>query len=123
VFEALAMTFTKLLAAMALASLATACGSVPPPSDKLVQAESAARSAKEIGAERDPKAALHLKLAQEQIEAARAQMQDEENKRAAATLAKATADAELSLQLAREANEVREAEKAKDHLKAVKAGR
>jgi len=100
-----------------------ACGGAPPPVDRLASAEGAARSARELGAERDPKAALHLKLAQEQIDAAKAQMKDDENKKASATLAKASADAELSLQLAKEAKERSEADRARDHVKNARTGR
>ncbi len=108
---------------LAAAALCAACGGAPPPVERLAGAEAAARSARELGAEKDPKAALHLKLATEQIDAAKAFMKDDDNKKAAATLAKASADAELSLQLAKEAKERVEADRAKDAVKNVRSGR
>ena len=49
--------------------LLVACGgSFPQPTERLTSAEAAARSAKELGADNNPKAQLELKLATEQIE-------------------------------------------------------
>lgn len=101
-----------------------ACGSsMPPPSDKLASAEAAARSARELGAEREPKAALHLRLATEQIDQAKKLMSEGDNKRADLVLQRASSDAELSVMLAKENTARGEAEKAQERVKAVKAGR
>src|SRR6476620_4653544 len=71
-----------------------ACGSsMPPPSDRLSSAEAAARSARELGADKEPKAQLHLKLATEQIDQAKKLMADGDNKRADLILQRANADA------------------------------
>lgn len=80
-----------------------ACASFPPPSDRLAQAESGTRAAKEIGAADEPTAALHLKMANDQVAEARKMMASGDNAAADAMLRRAQADAELSLQLAREA--------------------
>lgn len=117
------MSTVRILFTSVLLAATAACGGFPPPVERLISAEGAARSARELGAEKEPKAALHLKLATEQIEAAKAQMKDDENKKASATLAKASADAELALQLAKEAKERAEAERAKDGVKNVRSGR
>lgn len=83
--------------------LAAGCGaSSPVPTQKLVEAEAAHRSARELGADRKPAAQLNLKLAEEQISAAKAQIKEGENKRAEYTLLRARADAELALSLAKE---------------------
>lgn len=101
-----------------------ACGSsMPPPSDKLASAEAAARSARELGAEREPKASLHLRLATEQIDQAKKLMADGDNKRADLVLQRASSDAELSVMLAKENTARGEAEKAQERVKNVKAGR
>jgi hypothetical protein len=100
-----------------------ACGGgLPPPSDRLASAEAASRSARELGADRDPKAALHLKLAQEQIDQAKKLMSDGDNKRADMVLQRAGADAELAVMLAKEMTARSEADKAQDRVKSVKAG-
>jgi hypothetical protein len=69
----------------------------------MADAESAARGAREVGADRVPAAQLSLKLAQEQIAEAKKAMADDENKRADNLLIRAKADADLSLAQAREA--------------------
>lgn len=101
-----------------------ACGGgFPPPSDRLASAEAAARSASELGAGKEPKAALHLKLAQEQIDQAKAMMKDGDNKRADLILQRAGSDAELSVMLAKENNANAEVQKAKERVNSIKSGR
>jgi hypothetical protein len=101
-----------------------ACGSsIPPPSDRLATAEAAARSARELGADHEPKAQLHLKLATEQIDQAKGLMKDGDNKRADLVLQRAGADAELSVMLAKENNARAEADKALEKVKNLKAGK
>ena len=93
---------------------------MPPPSDRLSSAEAASRSAKELGANNDPKAQLHLKLATEQIDQAKKLMADGDNKRADLVLQRANADAELSVMLAKESNAKTEADKAQQTVKKIK---
>jgi hypothetical protein len=117
-------TGVPLFASSLLALFLLACGSsIPPPNDKLASAEAAARSARELGADREPKAALHLKLAQEQIDQGKKLMTDGDNKRADLVLQRAGADAELAVMLAKENTAKGEAEKAQEIVKRVKAGR
>jgi hypothetical protein len=100
-----------------------ACGSsFPQPTDKLASAEAAARSARELGAERDPKAALHLKLATEQIDQAKRLLGDD-NRRADLVLQRANADAELSVMLAKETSARKEADEANAIVQKIKAGK
>ena len=118
--QALALVATLLLSSSALA----ACGSsIPPPSDKMASAEAASRSARELGADKDPKAALHLRLAQEQIDQAKKLMADGDNKRADLVLQRASSDAELSVMYAKETAATAEATKAKEKVQAMKAGK
>jgi hypothetical protein len=82
-----------------------ACGaSVPPPTQRMADAESAERSAIEVGANNEPTAQLSLKLAQEQIAQAKTAMADDENARADSLLIRAKVDAELAIAQAREKN-------------------
>lgn len=107
-----------------LALFLLACGSsFPPPSDKMASAEAAARSARELGAEREPKAQLHLRLATEQIDQAKKLIADGDNKRADLVLQRASSDAELAVMLAKESSARGEADKAQEKVKNVKAGR
>lgn len=81
---------TSLIAA---ALFLVACGSsLPPPSDRLASAEAAARSARELGADKEPDAQLYLKLASEQIDQAKKLMADGDNKRADLILQRANSD-------------------------------
>jgi hypothetical protein len=114
---------TRLLSLLLPILIGACAASMPPPSERLATAEAAARSAKELGAEKDPKAALHLKLAQEQIDQAKGLMKEENNVRADQILQRAHADAELSVALAKEATVNEESAKAKEKLKAVKGGK
>lgn len=86
-----------------MASLASACSSSwPEPRQPMVDAEAAARSARELGAGAQPAAQLQLTLAEEQIAAAKGQIAKGENERATYLLIRARADAELALALAHE---------------------
>jgi hypothetical protein len=79
----------------------------------LADAQAASRGAQELGAQRHPQAHLHLRLAEEQINDAKAAMADDENERAATLLNRARADAELAVALAREESARRQVEQAK----------
>ncbi len=91
----------RLAAACAIALLG-ACASFPPPTQRLASAEAASRGAREVGVDAVPQAALHAKLADEQIQKAKVAMQNGDNKAADRLLLRAQADAELALALARE---------------------
>ena len=92
-----------LLSAILIGAAATACGaSFPVPTQRMADAESAERSAREMGAAEQPGAKLHLKLAQDQIAAAKSSVAEGNNEKADTLLVRAKADAELALALARE---------------------
>ncbi len=115
-----ASTFACIVTSLVLA----ACGgSMPPPSERLGSAEAAARTAHELGADKDPKAALHLKLAEEQIDQAKKLMADSDNKKADLVLQRANADAELAVMLAKEDSARAEAEAAQEKVKNLKSGK
>jgi len=115
---------TSFFFSAALAVSVVACGGgAPPPSDRLATAEAGARSARELGADKQPKAQLHLKLADEQIAEAKKLMADGENKRADLVLQRAGADAELSVTMAKQNNARAEADKAQERLSNLKAGK
>lgn len=86
-----------------------ACGaSYSAPMQRMADAQAAYRAAKEAGAEQDPQAQLHLKLAEEQFAKAKTLLDQEENRRADFLLIRSKADAELALAIAQE-NESRQA--------------
>lgn len=93
----------SIISSLILAPLLSACGaSIPPPTQRLADAQSAARSASELGANSEPAAQLSLKLANEQIAQAQKYMADDDNKRAESLLIRAKADAELAVVQSRE---------------------
>ncbi len=78
------------------------CASAPVPAERLASAEAGIRGATEVGAEAVPQAALHLKMARDQVAQAKGLASSGDNDRAALMLTRAEADAELALTLARE---------------------
>jgi Domain of unknown function (DUF4398) len=86
--------------------------SFPVPAQDLAQAQSAERSAVELGAPAHPNANLHLELAREQIAQANAAIKDGDNGRATALLLRARSDAELAIALTRDQSAKTDAVKA-----------
>jgi hypothetical protein len=94
-------------------ALVLGCGaSFPPPTQRLADAESAQRSAAELGAANLPDAQLHLKLAQEQTAQAKSAMTEGDNARADSLLVRAKSDAELAIALSRKQSAAVDSQKA-----------
>jgi hypothetical protein len=104
----------------AVAMMAAGCASsFAPPTQRMADAESAERSAREVGAEGNPAARLEVKLANEQIAQAKVLLAGGDNVRADFVLMRARADAELALSLAREQSANVEVQKAVEQSKAT----
>jgi nicotinate-nucleotide pyrophosphorylase len=98
---------TILSVLMITAPLVGACAaSLPPPTQRLADAQSSERSAREVGANNVPAAKLSLKLANDQIAQAQKAMADGDNVEADMLLVRAKADSELALAQARESGAV-----------------
>jgi outer membrane protein OmpA-like peptidoglycan-associated protein len=82
--------------------LAACSASVPPPRAAEASSAAAVSSARRAGAVHDPRALLHLELAEEQLENGRALMRDGDNRVAAQVLARAKAEADVAASLARD---------------------
>ena len=93
-----------------------ACGGYPPPHDALSAAQAEVKGAEVAGANENPKAALHLKLAKDQIQKAQQQMNDSDNEEAERTLIRAQADADLALALSKEAKSQNDAAEASEQV-------
>jgi len=94
-------------------SFALGCaGTTPPSAQQLADVQSANRSATELGAHKNPRAELHLKLAEEQLQQAERAISDDDDERANGLLMRAKADAELAIALTREDNANTQASKA-----------
>ena len=112
---------TKMISLTALALLGAAgCASVQIPADQLERSQASIRGAEETGAEGVPAAKLHLQLAKDQTESAK-KMAANGNDRAVLVLARAEADGELALVLAREVAVHGSALQATEDLKALHA--
>jgi hypothetical protein len=98
------------------------CAGTPVPNAKVSSSEAAIRAAQETGSNNVPQAALHLKLAEEQLQSAKALIRDNENKRAEYVLMRAQADAELAIALSHVAKSNVQAGAAVDAERAVRTG-
>jgi hypothetical protein len=98
-----------------------ACASNPPiPADKLSRSQASVRSAQELNAQAEPQAAVHLRLAQEQIVEAKKLLGRGENQRASLMLERAEADADAARELARRHAARIEADTAKRNIEDMK---
>lgn len=112
----------KIILPIAILTMVVSCGaSIPPPTQRMADAQSAERSARELGASEEPSAQLSLKLAQEQIEKAQKAMSDEKNEQADSLLIRAKADAELAIVQARQKEAKLEWQKALENAAAQKS--
>jgi hypothetical protein len=107
--------FKTLVATIVLAG----CASSPLPPANFTEAQSAISAADAIGAEHEPRAALHLKMARDQLTEAQSLARDGDDEEAALVLSRAKVDAEVALMVTREVTAKREADKATQELKSL----
>ncbi|WP_428264093.1 DUF4398 domain-containing protein [Haliangium sp.] len=119
------MRWTQIARALALAAVLSgacgACGGAPRPAQQYTDTAATISAAEAIGAEETPQAALHLKMARDQIAEADRLMADDEYERAKLVLDRAEADADLAFALAKEAEVRAEAKAAKEKLERLRA--
>jgi Domain of unknown function (DUF4398) len=109
------------LSGITLVSMTGCAGVYPAPTQQVTDVESASRSANELGAQHHPQAQLYLKLADEQLGAAKAAAANEDNANAARLLTRAKVDAELAIALTRGGSAAVEANKAVDAAKVARS--
>jgi hypothetical protein len=98
------MTFAKRLFSVALCAFAGACASHNGPPAASADAKAAISAAEAVGAQSEPQAALHLKLARDQTQKADSLARDGKDEEARAMIERAKVDAELALVLTRDAS-------------------
>lgn len=103
-----------------LAAFAVSCASTAIPAQKLTDSKASVRAAEAVGAEIHPQAALHLKMARDQIREAELLIKEDENERAEMVLERAEADAQLAMALAQEKQVKAEAATAKRKVEELK---
>ena len=96
---------------------AAACGGGQLNQKQATNVQAAVLAAEEVGAKDQPKAALHLQLAREQVDEARKRAADGDEGSANLLLQRAQVDAELALQLARNEQEQQSAQKAWEKIR------
>lgn len=102
------------------ATASVACGGAAVPQETLTAAQASVKGAEVGGANEDPKAQLHLKLANEQIDKAKKLIEDGDNEAAARLIDRAQADADLALALAQQATSLKQAKDADEQLGKLK---
>ncbi|HEY2733207.1 MAG TPA: DUF4398 domain-containing protein [Polyangiales bacterium] len=89
--------------AIGLVAAGMGCATATLPTEQLSTTEASVRAAEELGAQSVPKAELHLRLAKEEVAAARKFADNGDEDLGKMQLARAKADAELAVALSREA--------------------
>jgi hypothetical protein len=112
---------TTLSCALVLGAAAVAaCGSTSKPTYQLTQSEAAVRAAEEVGAKDTPQAALHLKMARDQVTEAKRLIIDEKYEPARHLLRRAEADANLAIALAKASRARAEADEVNRNLERLR---
>ena len=93
----------RLASSAVLTLLLVACGGSSLPPSKVADTQSSISAAAAVGAEQNPQAALHLKMARDQLKQGQALIDDDKDEEARLVLERADADAQLALMITREA--------------------
>lgn len=102
-----------------LATPMFACGGAAVPQSQLTDAKTSLSAAEAVGAEDEPVAELHLKMAENGILEAEELITEKRHEEAALVLERARADAELALALTKTAHDQRTADAALARLEAL----
>lgn len=97
-----------------------ACGGAELNQTRATNVQAQLIAAQQVGANDQPKAALHLQLAKEQIESAKRLAADGDQVNSDLMLERARVDAELAMQLARTEREEQNARQAWDKIRELK---
>jgi hypothetical protein len=112
-------SITRFALPLGIALTAAACGSSEVPTKQIADSQAAVRGAEEVGAAQHPQAALHLKMARDQISKAQALSKEGEHDAAKQLLKQAELDAELALTLTREQKAENDAQRAQQQLESL----
>ena len=100
------------LALLMLGFTAAACGGAQLNQARVAEVQSSVRAAEAVGANDQPRAALHLQLARDEMTEARRLAEDGDEDNATLLLDRARVDAELAMQLAKTEHEQEKARQA-----------
>ena len=110
------------LLAVTLFAFSSGCGHPTVPAQDIAQTEASLRAAQEVGAARVPQAALHVKMAEDQLAVAKRLIAGDEMALAKEALRRSTLDAELAVALAKENATRHEAAAAEKQAAALRTG-
>jgi len=102
-----------------VATFIVACGGSSLPPAKAADTQASISAAAAVGAEQNPQAALHLKMARDQLKQAQNLIDDGKDGEARLVLERATADAEVALIITREAQAAANVKKAQGDIEAL----
>jgi len=97
------MNIVRKSLAIGIVAAGVGCAGATLPPERLSSTEASVRAAQEVGAQQVPRAQLHLRLATEELAAARKYAENGDDDLGTQQLDRAKADAELAVALAREA--------------------
>jgi len=97
------VTMVRLSASILFTTCVLACGGSSLPPAKVADTQSSISAAAAVGADQNPQAALHLKMARDQLSEAQGLIDSGKNDEARLVLERANADAEVALMITREA--------------------
>jgi putative IMPACT (imprinted ancient) family translation regulator len=102
----------SMLGLVSLAAVVLGCGGAQLNQAHVAEVQSSVKAAEAVGANDQPKAALHLQLARDEMAEAERLAKDGDDENAELVLDRARADAELAMQLARTEQEQEKARQA-----------
>jgi hypothetical protein len=112
-------TMNRFVTTALFAVSVVACGGRSLPPAKVVDTESSISAAAAVGADQNPQAALHLKMARDQLKQAQTLIEDNKGDEARLVLERAEADAQVALMITREAQANANVRKAKADVAAL----
>lgn len=112
---------TRFASTLAFSALLVGCGGSPLPPAKVADAQAAITAAAAVGAESNPQAALHLKMARDQLRQAQGLLADGKDREARLVLERAQADADVAMMLTREAQAAANVRKAQAEIEALQS--
>jgi hypothetical protein len=114
-------TMIRLASAALLATVVAACGGSSLPPARVADTQSSISAAAAVGAEQNPQAALHLKMARDQLRQAQSLLDQGKDEEARLVLERATADADVALMITREAQASASMKKAQGDVESLQS--
>jgi hypothetical protein len=106
-----------------VAAFAAGCASTDMPVAELARTQAAIRAASEVHAERIPRAALHVKMARDQLDTAKRYIANGEGDEASAALDRAELDAELAVMISKQEQSRQKTDAIRERIANLRAGR